>query len=267
MASTFYPFPRLPAELRFKIWSHYITCTPPQVLTLYFRNADSQYLRLDRKACSDFYHIYALKPPHAPHILYVNRESRELGLKRYQLGFFDSPRLLSMGRGDQDVDTFTSCVHEVSRNDEDLAEGAGLWWDPEKDVVFLDAQSRYDLDDSHERHAGYIFGGSTGVRFPLMKRVAANWHTWHGYGIMGNVVKWEGLEEAWVLEDEPFRSEVRTPSPVPRWRWKMMDLSKEEYMGNLLKERGVKGGDGGLVKVSFFTSAAEAFDFAASELA
>jgi len=83
-----------------------------------------------------------------PPILHVSREAREVR--------FGLDRVMASGRQDTDVDTYTTCPHEVSAE----GQGRGVHWRPEIDTVYLHT-SEWMNDDA----VAYVWGEKTGVSF------------------------------------------------------------------------------------------------------
>ncbi|KAG0645382.1 hypothetical protein D0Z07_8863 [Hyphodiscus hymeniophilus] len=223
-------FPSLPTELRLKIWSSLYTLTPPALIPFYLCKSDLDYLRLKRKACHDYPHIFASRMKRVPPILHACRESREIGLQHYSLGF-DINRLLSMGRAETDVETYTTCSHEISMGDV----GRQVYWDRSKDVVLLQAVEWLD-----EKKAAYVWGGKTGVWFGRMKKVAMDFDTLTSYGI-GEYLGWEGVDEMLVLRSDSMS--IVEMEEEGRWDWGNKKIGKAGYVKMYLTSRKMNGVD------------------------
>ncbi|KAL2072017.1 hypothetical protein VTL71DRAFT_11360 [Oculimacula yallundae] len=74
---TFHPFPRLPKELRIKIWKHYLHPLQPRVLAIHNRTSDG--------TLPD--HLHFFSPDPVPALLNVCQESREVALPFYTKAF------------------------------------------------------------------------------------------------------------------------------------------------------------------------------------
>ncbi|KAH6668993.1 hypothetical protein B0J14DRAFT_154579 [Halenospora varia] len=196
--TTFHPFPNLPTELRLKIYSLTLSLAPPLLLPLHLCKSDLDYLRLKRPACQNYPHFFSRSLP-APPLLHVCHESREVALSRYSVGF-DVSRLLSMGREETDVDTYTTCSHEVQMDDE----GKTLYWDRIKDVPFLTDLKTW----LPEPQTSYIWGGKTGVRFGKFKTVAMTLEAVYRIG-MGWYIGWEGIDTLVILDEIRDEGEKR----------------------------------------------------------
>ncbi|KAF4624470.1 hypothetical protein G7Y89_g13701 [Cudoniella acicularis] len=181
-------FPLLPTELRLKIWEHVHENAPPQKLPFYLCKSDLDFLRLKRKACHNYPHIFAGAMSSVPPLLHVSQEARSVALQHYSVGF-DISRMVSLGRHETDVDTYTTCSHEVAMEEENKK----IYWDRNKDVVFLDEGGWMG-----EGKARYVWGGKTGVRFGKMHTVMITYLTLKAC-IMGGYLSWEGIETLLVL--------------------------------------------------------------------
>ena len=165
-----------------------------------------------------------------PSILHVCRESRGIGLAYYSLGF-EIERVLSMGRAETDVETYTTCSHEISLGEQ----GRGVYWDKAKDVIFL-----HTIDWLEESKVAYIWGGKTGVRFGKLGKVAMNFDTLTSCGI-GEYLGWEGVDEMLVLRPEGMsRGEMEEEG---RWDWGNRRVGREGYVRLYLASRGLEGVD------------------------
>lgn len=135
--------------------------------------------------------------------------------------------MLSKGRAETDVETYTMCSHEIGMGEM----GRGVYWDREKDVVFLDTANCVQEDK-----AAYVWGGKTGVRFGKMKRVAMNFDTLTSCGI-GEYLGWEGVDQMLVLGS---REEIEDEG---RWVWGSRNLGREGYVGMYLAGKKLEGVD------------------------
>jgi hypothetical protein len=207
--TSFTLFPLLPTELRLKIWITFLSSLPAQQISFTQHNSDLDYLRLNRKACHDYYHICALKSP-IPSLLHVNSEARGVALGKYQLAIFDNQRVLAMGRGDTDAETFTTCTHEAVMN-EGVGVNRGMYWDPEKDVVVLKPGD--DISLIEEGQAAYIWGGNTGARLGKVKKLAMHMLTLTTGGL-GNPIAWESVDFLLLWYDGFLE---RFDDEVPNW--------------------------------------------------
>jgi len=169
-----------------------------------------------------------------PAILHVCRESREVGLQYYALGF-DICRIPSLGREDTDVDTYTTCPHEIAMDEKNK----GLYWDRSKDVVYLDSTAR--LDSSSET-AAYVWGGKTGIRFGKMNKVAMSFNTLRSCGL-GEYLAWEGITTLFVLMPDMCTAEEL--------------LKAERFIQMSLKKAGLRSNKSQAVEVEFHSGAVE----------
>lgn len=126
-----------------------------------------------------------------------------------------------MGREDTDVETFTTCSHELVAEER----GWGVYWG-ERDVVYL--SERPWAERMMEHRYSYTWGGATGIRFPKMKRMAIDRGALHNLGI-GAGVTWESLDLLIVVGASPQGPFV-------------------EYQ-RILRNAGLKNSNGGEVKV------------------
>ena len=130
-----------------------------------------------------------------------------------------------MGRAETDVETYTTCSHEVGMGEI----GRDVYWDREKDVVFLDT-----ADWVEEDKAAYIWGGKTGVRFGKMKRVAVYFDTLTSCGI-GEYLGWEGVDQMLILGNrEDMEDETR-------WVWGSRSVGRDAYVSMYLAGRKLEG--------------------------
>ncbi|EPE31924.1 hypothetical protein GLAREA_12006 [Glarea lozoyensis ATCC 20868] len=224
---TFHPYPSLPPELRALILHHAHHLTPPQTLPLHLQKSDLDYLRPHRPPCHNNPHILIPRLP-IPSLLHAFHESRALALQFYTLGFDGGygRRTLKMGRDDDDIEAFTTCVHELAASEH----GRDFYWRPEIDIVVLDDKPLGFGD------ASWIFGGATGIRLPRLGRVMVYYDTFMGLGL-GNGVEVEGMEELLVVVRGRGRG-------VPG----EMLLGRGD-VGRVLRGAGVRRGDGGEVLV------------------
>ena len=152
---------------------------------------------------------------------------------------FEIDRVLSMGKAETDVETYTTCSHEVGMGET----GREIYWDKSKDVVFLDMKEWVEEDE-----AAYVWGGKTGVRFGKMGRVAMGFETLMGCGI-GEYLGWEGVDEMLVANMEGLTKEELEVQD--RWFWGSRRAGPNGYVGHYLASKKVVAGDGGDVKVRF----------------
>ena len=90
----FYLFSRLPAEIRLQIWEAVLPSRIINIHAIKGRWHWSEFHGSSRRVTNwthPFEHIWVDKVP-VPNILHVNRESREVGLRHYQLLFDSNPR-------------------------------------------------------------------------------------------------------------------------------------------------------------------------------
>lgn len=168
-----------------------------------------------------------------------------MGLELYSLGF-DILRILSLGRGDTDNDTYTTCSHEVAMDEK----GRGIYWGRTKDVVFLDSSEWLD-----DKAVAYVWGGQTGIRFGRMRNVAMTYDTVISCGI-GQVIQWESLDSLLVLIPEHLDSEA--VATEGRWIYR---ANREGFVQMMLKGRGLLSSEGDPVEVkSDFRSLEEIMD-------
>jgi hypothetical protein len=164
----------------------------------------------------------------------VCRESRSIGLEHYSLGF-DISRILSLGKADTDIETYTTCSHEIAMEEESKA---GVYWDRSKDVVVLETR-----DWVEEGKAAYVWGGKTGVRFGKMKRVAIDLETLTSCGI-GEYLEFEGVDEFLCFRPE--------------------DMSTEnQWVRRYLAGRGMVSCEGGKPVTSYFSDKREVVEYLA----
>ncbi len=97
-----------------------------------------------------------------------------------------------MGKTETDVETYTTCAHEISMQ----KLGREIYWDREKDVVLLDTEGEWV-----EERVAHVWGGKTGVWFGRMRRVAMDFDTLVSCGI-GEYLGWEAVDEMLVLRPE-----------------------------------------------------------------
>jgi hypothetical protein len=169
-----------------------------------------------------------------PPILHVCRESRDVGLQHYSLGF-DISRLPSLGREDTDVDTYTTCPHEIAMDEKDK----GLYWDRSKDTLFLDSTTRLETGS---KTAAYVWGGKTGVRFGKMKKVAMSFNTLRSCGL-GEYLGWEGIATLFVLMPDMCTAEEL--------------LKAERFIQMSLKKAGLRSTNNQGVEVEFHSGPVE----------
>lgn len=127
--------------------------------------------------------------PKVPEILHVCRESRSVGLDHYVIGF-DISRLMSTSRADTDVDTYTTCPHEVSKEEKDM----DVYWAPQKDIVSLVESAGWKDDEA----VAYVWGGKTGIRFGPMQKVEMSIVTLASCGL-GETLWWDSISRLIVL--------------------------------------------------------------------
>lgn len=230
---SFTPFPRLPVELRLKIWEYVHELTPARLIPFYVCKSDLDYLRSKRPACHNYLHIFAERMKRIPEILHVCRDSRSIGLPHYNVGF-DISRILSLGRADTDVDTYTTCSHEVSTDEQNKE----MYWNPTRDVMFLESLQWMENKDS-----AYVWGGKTGVRFGKMRTVAMTYDTLKSCGL-GEYLSWEGISTLIILCPQFWSSDDNVG----------YQTEAERYTHTMLRKAGLSSneGDGGVeVKVQF----------------
>ncbi|KAH8671822.1 hypothetical protein BGZ60DRAFT_405993 [Tricladium varicosporioides] len=215
-------FPMLPTELRLKIYALHLSSTPPLLLPLHLCKSDLDYLRLKRPACQNYPHFFSRSLP-APPLLHVCHESREVALSWYSVGF-DVGRLMSMGREETDVDTYTTCSHEVQMDDE----GKALYWDRTKDVPFLTDLKTW----LPENQTAYIWGGKTGVRFGRMKTVAMTAEALYGIGV-GWYIGWESIDTLVILDEIKDADEARAATERNRLRGHPAERAVEAMLRNM----------------------------------
>ena len=143
-----------------------------------------------------------------------------------------------MGRGETDVDTYTTCSHEILREDK----GEDIIWNKERDIVFLDSASSWAQCDK----APYIWGGKTGIKFGRMRRVAMTCDN-----VMSGLGEWslgfEAIDFLVVLVPEQWKREyLDTPG---RWSWANRSLNLEGYIQKMLGSRGLTSSEGELIEV------------------
>jgi hypothetical protein len=228
---SFTSFPQLPTELRLKTWSYVYTLTPPTAISFHLHKSDLDYLRLKRKACHNYPHISASRMKQVPPILHVCRESREIGLQHYSLGF-EIDRVLSMGRQETDGETYTTCSHELSLGET----GREVYWDRDKDVVFLSMESSVEWMEGEK--VAYVWGGKTGVWFGRMKRVAMDFSTLLSCGI-GEYLGWDGVDQMLVIKPEGLS--VEEMEEEGRFSWGGEKVGREEYIELHLRGRNLQG--------------------------
>ena len=134
-----------------------------------------------------------------------------------------------MGRAETDADTYTTCSHEISMT----TVGTELYWDRNKDVVFLETVERMD-----DNRMAYVWGGSTGVWFGRMKNVAMDFDTLMSCGI-GEYLGWEGVDNMLVLRPESMS--ITEMEDEGRWDWGNRKLGREGYVKLYLASRNLEG--------------------------
>ncbi|RDL31531.1 uncharacterized protein BP5553_09740 [Venustampulla echinocandica] len=243
--NSFPQFSSFPPELRLKIWSIALALTPARTLPFSLLKSDLDYLRLRRKACHNYPHIFCSRMP-VPSLLHCCRESRHTALQNYAVGF-EIFRILSLGRGDTDVETYTTCSHEVALDELHR----GVYWDKTKDVVLLDDKGRLD-----ERGSAYVWGGRTGVRFGRMKRVAMTWEAVMSAGF-GSMLQWESLEVMYVVYDD---AEAGFASEAPRMGTIYANETRApEVVARLLRGGKIMNSESGPVDLKFYMGSLKQF--------
>jgi len=166
-ALSFHPFNRLPIELRLQVWDMYHHLTPPRIISLQVASPDRQ---LDQ--CDQWPHIFY--NPHAiPTILHITHESREVGLRFYQLGFEVSQDLRTIGSwwGERQHADYRKCVHEYIAARRQNEKGNYLYWDKDRDVVDVNMDTNTDRDQMWNRAcyrtATSIWSGQCNIEFEV----------------------------------------------------------------------------------------------------
>ncbi len=149
-----------------------------------------------------------------------------------------------MGRGDTDVDTYTTCSHEIAMGEL----GRSVIWDREKDVVMLDNAGWLDGGS-----AAYVWGGKTGIKFGKMRRVAITCD--NVLSGLGESLGWEGIDLLLVLIPEHLEKEYLTEQG--RWSWGNRPISMEEYVQKVLRSRGLSSSEGDTIQVKCISGRVE----------
>ncbi|CAG8959152.1 hypothetical protein HYFRA_00013016, partial [Hymenoscyphus fraxineus] len=193
------------------------------------------YLRPSRKPCNNHPHITFSRLP-IPPLLHVCQLSREVALQHYTAGFHNGEggRMLVLGTEDRDVETFTTCSHEVGSQEN---EGEGLFWERGRDVWFLnEAEGPSILNDAK---TACIWGGQTGIKFGRVGTLCMRIETLNSLGL-GAGIMWESVECLWVL-DEDFADND----------WRQFALQKGNKVTRIVKNSGLRNAVGGEVDVEF----------------
>lgn len=142
--------------------------------------------------------------------------------------------MLVMGRDDKDVETFTTCSHEVAL--EDTGRGNGVFWEKGRDVWFLDEAEGPVL---HDAKTAFIWGGKTGIKFGRVGTLCMKIETLNSLG-PGTGIMWESLECLWVLVEG-----------LGNFSWREWDVEKRGNVARIVKNSGLRNAAGGEVKVDF----------------
>jgi hypothetical protein len=116
-----------------------------------------------------------------------------VALRHYYLNF-DISRLMSMGQGDLDVDAYTTCSHEVAKDEL----GCGVYWDQRKDVVFLDVDEQRPGGWDHIHSAAFVWGGKMGVRLGRMPTLGLTYAAVLAIG-SNECLRWESIDTLLVV--------------------------------------------------------------------
>lgn len=139
-----------------------------------------------------------------------------------------------MGRGDRDVETFTTCSHEVAV--EDTGRGNGVFWEKRRDVWFLNEAEGRVL---HDAKTACIWGGKTGIKFGRVGTLCMKIGTLNSLGL-GTGIMWESLECLWVLVEG-----------LGNYSWGEWDVEKRGKVERIVRNSGLRNAAGWEVKVEF----------------
>ena len=107
--------------------------------------------------------------------------------------------------------------------------GREVYWDKNKDVVFLDTVNWLEEDK-----VAHVWGGKTGIRFGRMKHVAMDFDTLMSCGI-GEFLGWESIDEMLVLR--PKSISVQEMEEEGRWDWGSRKMGREGYVRMFLASK------------------------------
>ncbi|PMD14387.1 hypothetical protein NA56DRAFT_710962 [Hyaloscypha hepaticicola] len=186
---TFHPFPHLPPELRFKIWSTYHALTGPRKLHFSYRHRSGNTYQPPRALEGNSSSHGFSSPRHEiPTLLHVCSESRSFALAVYSLVWLVPQSEALCGRG------VRNALEEVGY--EDVMRGRevrrGIFWDKKKDVMCID---EYWLDDNLR---ACLWGGRFDVKFPGVRWVVFEEGTTVGF-VQDRAVGWGGVEVCFLV--------------------------------------------------------------------
>ena len=186
--STFHPFPRLPTELRLKIWSLYHHSTSPKTLRFSYRSGGKRQPTRALEGCFSS-HGHSSPKNDIPTILHACHESRNFGLEYYSIGFElpQTPELRAKGVHK----AFEECSYE-----EALArKERGVFWNKEKDVMWIDG---YWLDDNLK---ACIWAVKYDVKFPGVRWLVFDESTSIHF-VQDKAIGWEGIEMVFLVRED-----------------------------------------------------------------
>ncbi|KAE9372406.1 hypothetical protein N431DRAFT_504832 [Stipitochalara longipes BDJ] len=185
---TFHPFPRLPTELRLKIWSLFHHSISPKKLQFSYRNGGRRQPARALEGCFSS-HGHSVPRNDIPTILQTCHESRNFALDYYSIGF-EVPQIPEMvAKGVHKA--FEECSYDEAFSREER----GVFWNKEKDVMWIDG---FWLDDNLK---AFLWGGSWDVKFPGMRRLAFDESTMIEF-VQEKAISWEGIVTVFLVRKD-----------------------------------------------------------------
>ena len=184
---TFYPFPRLPTELRLRIWSIVQDIEPPRKLRFSYHCAEKRQRVRELEGCLS--NLRIVWPQNdIPTILHICHESRNHALRDYSVGFEvdQSPSLIARG--------IHKALEECSYEEALGKKGRGFYWNTKKDLMWIDSDW---LDDNLK---AFLWDGQFDVKFPNLKWLVFD-ETALIYFVQDRAISWQGIETVFVIRE------------------------------------------------------------------
>jgi hypothetical protein len=212
---SFHPFPRLPTELRLKIWFLYHDLEPPKRLRFSYRHGGQRQPARALEGCFSS-HCSSLPKNDIPTILHICHESRNHFFDHYSVAHIVPQSGSLIDRG------IRKSLEEAS-HEEAIRRGVrGIFWNKRKDVMWIDG---YWLDDNLK---AFLWGGRYDIKFPGVRWVVFDETTTVSF-VQDRAFSWKGIETVFVVREPVGWGSARSAREERgAWKKKFRVVGEEE---------------------------------------